>query len=477
MQPPRLQLVTASPAQSSTWSTRESAGSALTSLATLVTTCLPIQALYWRVRTWMEWYTAQQTQVAADIPGEEHADLQEEEPIDDDGSMVQVAETEVPPSHDSEVEVAADTPGEECADSQEEGEPLKLDDDDGSMVQVQETEGRPLQGSEVDAAADVPGEECADRKEEFMGKLCVLETSEEREAFRAIGLQDCRVLHVKGFDCSFENPFPEQVLLEKKQREEALRALTLTAPDFIVIDGHPRGQGFQASIEEYMKQQMADGQKIPTLIWAKCVTLLGEEARLVDEEERNESLKQAQDWAAQGFAVIVYWVSVDEVKQKINELFGSHFVERTISEDDNARGLLKIISEPALPWFEGVRSDLKKRIQKVESPQRGKAQYFKKVSFENAARGNLIFDLLHNSAAALHGVVFFGGDESDLLEICTKHFNRTNQTSEVGTYPMTRGRYEEDIEIPFWCPRWVAPDFLLSNKGSSELFQRFVLSK
>jgi len=260
--------------------------------------------------------------------------------------------------------------------------------------------------------------------------------------------------------------------LEKKQREEAASALEIAAPDFIVIDGHPRGQGFQVYIEDYIKHQMAHGRKIPTLVWAKSANLHGEEARCVDEEERNESLKQAQDWAAQGFAVILYWVSVDEVTKKIDELFGSHFRKKTISEDDNTRGLLKIMSEPALPWFEGIRDDLcpelKKRIQDVESPQREEAQYFKKVSFENAARGNLIFDLLHNSAAALHGVVFFGGDESDLLELCTKHFNRTNQTSEVGFFPMTRGRYKEDPRIPFWCPLWAAPSLLRSIRAESE---------
>mmetsp|Transcript_149387 Transcript_149387/g.263717 ORF Transcript_149387/g.263717 Transcript_149387/m.263717 type:complete len:650 (+) Transcript_149387:116-2065(+) len=298
---------------------------------------------------------------------------------------------------------------------------------------------------------------------EFAGNLRVLDTRKDRMEFTK-ELKDCRVIHVKGFGSGFKEPFKEQQVLDAKQKDEAVIALEISAPDFIAVDGDPWGGGFQAYIKAYFDHQEATGGKIPKLIWAKNVWLGGDEGCLVDEKERDKRVTQAKEWASKGFEVIVYWIGMDELGQKINELFGAKFVEIHKEAKFNARGLVKIMSDSGLSWVQGVREDFKKKIQDIESPQRGGKQYFEKCSFENAAKGNLIFELLHNDAAAMHGAICFGGGESVLLEISTKYMNSAVKAprGEVGIYPFTRGRHEEDPRLPFWCPNWVAPSFLPS---------------
>mmetsp|Transcript_96353 Transcript_96353/g.176683 ORF Transcript_96353/g.176683 Transcript_96353/m.176683 type:complete len:763 (-) Transcript_96353:24-2312(-) len=294
------------------------------------------------------------------------------------------------------------------------------------------------------------------------GSLHVLETFEERLRLTA-DMRGKRVLHVKGFGSSFKEPPEEEQGLDNKQEAEALLAMQNFAPDYLVVDGEPWGEGFQMYMKQYIEHQQQIGGLVPKLIWAKSTKLVSEKALLIDEEERNWRLEQAEEWAAQGFTVLVYWVCLERLNQKINKLFGHRFVEDNQFARFNARGIVQIMSDPLLPWVQGLahdqhRSMLSKwlsnfllwSILAIENVDRGDKQYFQKRSFENAAKGNLIFELLHNKFASKHGIVCFGGGESVLLEIATKYLNQNFEAlhEDVAIFPFSRGRDAEDPMLP-----------------------------
>merc|ERR550525_133440 len=91
---------------------------------------------------------------------------------------------------------------------------------------------------------------------------------------------------------------------------------------------------------------------------------------------------------------------------------------------------------------------IKEAIAAVE--HRGSLQYFEKCSLENAAKGNAIFDALHNPNSAVHGVVSFGGGESVLLEFGTAYLNSGSgfDSCNAAIFPFSRGREGTDPELP-----------------------------
>jgi len=316
-------------------------------------------------------------------------------------------------------------------------------------------------------------ERCAVLRKRAPVELQILETFEERQEFLA-ELRGKRVLHVKGFGNSLSDLPEEEQGLGNNQEAEVLLAVQNFAPDFLVVDGDPWGEGFQMHMKQYIDDQHRLDRHSPRLIWARSATLVGEQALLVDDEERNERLEQAREWAAQGFSVIVYWVCMERINQQINKLFGQTFVEDNQASEFDARGLVQIMADPLLPWVQGLAHDSHRSILSkwlsnfllwsilaIESPDRGDKQYFQKQSFEQAAMGNLIFDLLHTRSAAKHGVVCCGGGEPVLLEIATKYLNQNFEAlhEHVAIFPFSHG---DDTEYPL-LPKYMGLSFISSS--------------
>lgn len=279
--------------------------------------------------------------------------------------------------------------------------------------------------------------------------LQILETDAERKQFTA-DLKGKRVLHVKGFGGGFKDPTEEQKGIEAAQNETALLDLEKWAPDVIVVDGDPWGVGFQVHLKNYADKLKRDGQEVPKLVWAKDTKLEGDESRIADEAEREKKTKKAQEYADNGFSVVYYPVNAEDLGKSINKLYGDRFVEDNASAPHNARGLVKISSDPPPAWSKGMHDIVRESVSAIEHSDRGDKQYFEKCSFENSAKGNLIYDLLHNSESAAHGVACFGGGESVLLEVATRHLNSESGTlsKDVLVLPFSRGREGVDPKLP-----------------------------
>lgn len=280
------------------------------------------------------------------------------------------------------------------------------------------------------------------------GEPVILETEEERRHFTE-SLRGKKVLHVKGFGSSFKDPTSEQQGIDDHQRAAALIAMQNFAPDYFVVDGDPWGKGFQTHLKDYIDEIKGDGQ-VPTLIWAKNVELVDHDRHFNGAEAKQKRLKQAKEWAQQGLNVVVFWVDAQMLDRRIDEMFGDSFVEDHRCMSHDVRGLRKIVPEPQPTWVKGMSDIVWESILAIESADRGAKRYFEKCSFENAAKGNLIFDLLHIGKPAQHGVVCFGGGESVLLEIATKYLNKSSEAlqQDIAVFPFTRGREGQDPVLP-----------------------------
>eukprot|EP00930_Biecheleria_cincta_P000998 TRINITY_DN102178_c0_g1_i1.p1 TRINITY_DN102178_c0_g1~~TRINITY_DN102178_c0_g1_i1.p1 ORF type:complete len:345 (+),score=71.06 TRINITY_DN102178_c0_g1_i1:32-1066(+) len=267
-------------------------------------------------------------------------------------------------------------------------------------------------------------------------------------------LRGKRVLHVKGFGSGFKNQQETEKKTEAEQGKEALDALEAFSPDFMVVDGDPwgSGTGFQRHIQAYAEHQRQQQKKAPSLIWAKNVQMPSsdpeqEQKRLKKEEEL---LGKAQEWARQcQIRVYVYWIDAKKLIAKIEYVYGAdawtaltNTASKSVTGD---RGLIKV-HKSNRSWMEGLAGSyageqLKQSIETCEkqTDKNGK-QGLEGFSFENSAKGNLIFELLTTSGG-LHGVVALGGGESVLLEFASKYLNSKSGFvwDNAALFPHSRG--------------------------------------
>ncbi|CAK0847337.1 unnamed protein product [Prorocentrum cordatum] len=115
------------------------------------------------------------------------------------------------------------------------------------------------------------------------------------------------------------------------------------------------------------------------------------------------------------------------IAEGMDKLFGADCWEKLQGQEFDCRGAVKLLqaAEPDGPeWLRELKGtasgcELYRAIETVES--RAEQQFFEKCSFENAAKGNAIYQHLRGAghAPAAQGVVSFGGGESVLLEFAT----------------------------------------------------------
>eukprot|EP00933_Yihiella_yeosuensis_P064212 TRINITY_DN67576_c0_g1_i1.p1 TRINITY_DN67576_c0_g1~~TRINITY_DN67576_c0_g1_i1.p1 ORF type:complete len:308 (-),score=70.20 TRINITY_DN67576_c0_g1_i1:171-1094(-) len=264
-----------------------------------------------------------------------------------------------------------------------------------------------------------------------------------------------RVLHVKGFGTGFEDATAAQKALAEKQNQEALDALVHFRPDYIVVDGDPWGRGFQEHIKRYLHHRQQHRDDLPELIWAKNVKMsmpVSDGGQPVDTNEKDRRLKQAAEWAQQcGTTVMVYWIGIEQVQRKVVALYGGDALKSFEGKDFNVRGLIRLLSNPqqTLTWMEGLSQEMKAAIEAVEDAGRGSQRFFEKCSFENSAKGNVIFEVLESSTIKAHGAATFGGGESVVLELATKYLNSAVPSEEqlLAVFPHRRGR-DGDPNLP-----------------------------
>lgn len=189
---------------------------------------------------------------------------------------------------------------------------------------------------------------------------------------------------------------------------------------------------------------------MPSLVWAKNVKMtapLTHAGEPTDVAERDRRLAQAGEWATQcGIDVIVYWIDQDLITAKINALYGADISTRFEDEKFNARGLIVILSDPRPAWVDGMEEEMTKAIEAMEDPAK-ESPFFEKCSFENSAKGNVIFEVLDSPEIEVHGSVTFGGGESVLLELATKYLNSTSgfDKSKAAVFPHSRGKKGDPV--------------------------------
>jgi len=277
----------------------------------------------------------------------------------------------------------------------------------------------------------------------------VLDTMRQREHFKE-SLVGKRVLHVKGFGSGFKDPTASQVALQEKQEEEAIDAIMQFNPDFIAVDGNPWGNGFQRYIKAFVDAKCFSADPLPCLIWAKSVALAtSNDGRPASNEEREQCLKLARGWAEQGISVTVFWIDPDLINAKIAMMFGDEHLKSLQPEKFNTRGIIRILCNDPAAWVSAVDPAILQALAAVEDPARKSRQFFEKCSFENAAKGNVLFDALDVPTSASHGVISFGGGESVLLELATLYLNSgSGFKSKAAVYPFSRGTEDTDPALP-----------------------------
>eukprot|EP00931_Biecheleriopsis_adriatica_P052600 TRINITY_DN30628_c0_g1_i1.p1 TRINITY_DN30628_c0_g1~~TRINITY_DN30628_c0_g1_i1.p1 ORF type:complete len:297 (-),score=64.74 TRINITY_DN30628_c0_g1_i1:56-946(-) len=285
-------------------------------------------------------------------------------------------------------------------------------------------------------------EDKSNGKEGLCGSLLVLATAAEREEF--ISSLTGRVLHVKGFGRCFLDS--QQQNLAREQMDTALTAMRSFKPDFLVVDGDPFKNGFQAYIQHYVDQQKQLCGIAPKVIWAKNAGM-DDAGNLSDANEKQHRLQQAQSWEAAGMDVIVYFISDKSISEKVRELYG---VEADSPAKFSERGLVQLFSaQPS--WMKGVNTRLQESISNIESNARQELRFFEKCSFENSAKGNVIFEALHTEGLEKHGVICFGGGESVLLEIASKYCNEVDSlkppSSDVAVFLFSRGKSDDPLLV------------------------------
>jgi len=243
------------------------------------------------------------------------------------------------------------------------------------------------------------------------------------------------VLHVKGFGSGFVDAISA----------EAVQAIAQFRPDFFVVDGDPFGSGFQLYIKAYVDRQVEAGLAVPELVWVKNV-----KGSSPTPKELEENKKKAREWADQGLQVVVSWLPRDTISEGVDRLFGEGSWETMQGQKHDFRGAVRLLdtAEPERPeWLReltgtALGGEMYKAIEAAEG--RADNQYFEKCSFENAAKGNAIYQHLRGEGRepAAQGVMSFGGGESVLLEFATFYLSPSSDfdTGQVALFPFGRGR-------------------------------------
>jgi len=330
-----------------------------------------------------------------------------------------------------------------------------------------EWESRPA-ASRADASAVPLGAALAARASP--PELLVLETPEELQKL----LSGKRVLHVKGFGGGFKDHISEeQAAVQQQQDQIAVQAINRFRPDFLVVDGDPFGSGFQRYIKVYVDRQVEAGLAVPKLVWVKSV-----KGSSPSPEELDRNKKKAREWADQGLHVVVSWLPEAAIAEGVDRLFGEGCWEKLQGQRFDCRGAVKLLqaAEPDGPeWLRGLKGtapgcELYRAIETVES--RAEQQFFEKCSFENAAKGNAIYQHLRGEGRepAAQGAVSFGGGESVLLEFATLYLFAGSgfDADQAALFPFSRGRPNDPVlpaqEGRAFKASWVASARALSPR-------------
>jgi len=293
-----------------------------------------------------------------------------------------------------------------------------------------------------------------------MAHLDVLDTIDQRLKFKEF-LEGKRLLHVKGFGGTFKDPNEDQIATEEAQEKGAVAAMSKFNPDYLVVDGDPWDKGFQRYIKAFVDARRQTGDHVPQLIWAKNLPVdTSNQGRPKSEEERTKRYNQANEWLTQvGIPVTVFWIDNDHIATMVDKVFGAGTWEKLKPEKFNKRGAVRIVNEKPQSWVNTTNPEMKKAIQVIESRQEN--QCIEKCSFENAAKGHVIYEVLHSHDLAAHGTVSFGGGESVLLEFATFYLNSGAgfDQRQAALYPYSRGR-DSDPKLP----KHAGADFVLHDR-------------
>ncbi|CAK0888968.1 unnamed protein product, partial [Prorocentrum cordatum] len=259
-----------------------------------------------------------------------------------------------------------------------------------------------------------------------------------------------RVLHVKGFGAGLGAPPEGQRDVQERQDEAAFAAISRFRPDYLVVDGDPWKDGYQRYVKAYADRQAGAGLAVPGLVWVKNV-----KGSSPTPEERDKHLKKAREWADQGLQVVVSWLPEASISEGVDRLFGAGSWEQLQGQRFDFRGALRLLppGEPEGPeWLRGLRGsapgrELCQAIEAVES--RPEQQGFETCSFENAAKGNAIYQHLRGGGhqPAAQGAVSFGGGESVLLEFATLYLLPGSgfDADQAALFPFGRGRPSDPL--------------------------------
>jgi hypothetical protein len=256
-----------------------------------------------------------------------------------------------------------------------------------------------------------------------------------------------RVLHVKGFGGGFKDPLSEEQMgVQQQQEQTAVKTIGNFRPEYLVVDGDPYGSGFQRYVKAYADRQVGAGLAVPELVWVKSVKGISPTP-----EEREKRLGQAREWADKGLHVVVSWLPEANISQGVDRLFGAGCWEKLQGQKFDFRGAVRLLeaAEPDRPeWLRGLTCTAPGRemylaIKAVED-RADDMQYFEKCSFENAAKGNAIYQHMRGEGQepAAQGAVSFGGGESVLLEFATLYLFPGSgfDADQAALFPFSRGR-------------------------------------
>lgn len=256
-------------------------------------------------------------------------------------------------------------------------------------------------------------------------------------------LKDKKVLHVKGFGGG------EQIASDESNAnlKQAVSALEDFAPDYLVVDGDPwNEEGFGRYIKSFVTKTK-EVEKRPKVIWVRATRLQGNDFE--DRADKEKRRLQAIEWSEQGIPIVFTWIDEELQKQKMNLLFGANTSSTLEGKKFNDRGSVLVLGQPQQAWVSDLDGPIRQAIQRVEdsNPQGG----FEKCSFENAAKGNAIFDCVGDAECRAQGVACFGGGESVLLELASFYLNpradNFNASESALIMPFGRGR-ETDPLLP-----------------------------
>merc|ERR1719235_1544126 len=120
--------------------------------------------------------------------------------------------------------------------------------------------------------------------------------------------------------------------------------------------------------------------------------------------ERSKRVTQAEEWMKQvRLPVVIYWIDNAEIGVKMDTLYGQGTAATLKPEKFHGRGAVRVLSGAQPDWVAGLAPDMMDAVRAIE--ERQNQQYFEKCSFENSAKGNLIYETLDIPGSAAHGVM------------------------------------------------------------------------